>query len=331
MTDVRHPYRFAVQAFAAPTGDAWRALAREVEALGYSTLHLADHYIGPGPKLDPTNHPVQELAAVPAMMSAAEATTTLRVGCRVFCTGYHNAVVLAKQLSTIDLLSDGRLEAGLGAGWLANEYDAMGITMPPAGERIRTLEETLDVVEATFAGGPVEVAGVHVRATGFEARPAAVQQPRPPIMIGGGAKRVLRLAGRRADIVSLNFDNASGVIGFEGLMSSTAERTREKLDWIAEGAAERTDGKQLADLEIEIGAYFTIVDASGAVVEQVAGGFGMTAEQLRGYPHALAGSVEEIIEEIRRRRDELGITYYSVNASEMKAFAPVVAALAGTK
>ena len=329
--DPRHAYRFAVQAFAAPSGDAWRALAREAESLGYSTLHLADHYIGPGAKLDPTNHPVQELAAVPAMVSAAEATTTLRVGCRVFCTGYHNAVVLAKQLATIDLLSDGRLEAGLGAGWLANEYDAMGIPMPSAGDRIRRLEETLDVVVASFAGGQVDVDGVHVRATGFEARPAAVQQPRPPIMIGGGARRVLHLAGRRADIVSLNFDNSSGVIGFEGLMSSTAERTAEKLGWIAEGASTRSDGKRFEDLEIEIGSYFTVVDPTGEGVERMAQGFGMTQEQLRAYPHALAGSVDEIVDEIRRRRDVLGITYYTVNESAMRDFAPVVAALAGTK
>jgi probable F420-dependent oxidoreductase len=328
--DQHHPYRFAVQAFSAPTGAAWRALAREVEALGYSTLHLADHYIGPGPKLDPTNHPVQDLAAVPAMVSAADATTTLRVGCRVFCTGYHNAVVLAKELATIDLLSDGRLEAGLGAGWLANEYEAMGVPMPAAGERIRMLEETLDVVEASFAGGPVSVDGRHVHATGFEARPPAVQQPRPPIMIGGGAPRVLRLAGRRADIVSLNFDNSSGVIGFDGLMSSTAERTQAKLAWISEGASTRTDGKRLEDLEIEIGSYFTVVDPTGQAVERTAAGFGMTVEQFRAYPHALAGSVAEIVDEIRRRREELGITYYTVNANAMQDFAPVVAALAGT-
>src|SRR5687767_2999712 len=126
MADVR-PFRFAVQAYSAESAGAWRDLARKVEELGYSTLHLADHYIGPGPALSATNHPVQTLAAVPAMAVAAEATTTLRVGSRVLCIDYHHPVVLAKELATIDVLSEGRLEAGLGAGWLAGEYEAMGI------------------------------------------------------------------------------------------------------------------------------------------------------------------------------------------------------------
>lgn len=325
-----HPFRFAVQAYSASSGDEWRSLARRAEDLGYSTLHLADHYIGPGPKLDPTNHPVQELAAVPAMMSAAEATTTLRVGCRVFCTGYHNPVVLAKQLATVDLLSDGRLEAGLGAGWLGNEYEAMGLEMGSAGDRITLLDETLDVVEAAFAGGDVEVWGKRVTATGFAARPPVVQQPRPPILIGGGAPRILGLAGRRADIVSLNFNNASGAIGLEGMLSSTVEETEKKLDWIRAGAADRTDGRCFDDIEIEIGAYFTVVTDDDATVEATAGAFGMTAEQFRAYPHALAGSVDAVCDEIRRRRDLFGITYYTVGGSAMEAFGPVVAALAGT-
>ena len=325
-----HPFRFAVQAYSAPSGKEWRALAQRAEDLGYSTLHLADHYIGPGPKLDPTNHPVQELAAVPAMMSAAEATSTLRVGCRVFCTGYHNPVVLAKQLATIDLLSDGRLEAGLGAGWLGNEYEAMGLKMGPAGQRITLLEETLDVVEAAFAGGDVDVQGSQVTATGFEARPRVVQQPRPPLLIGGGAPRILGLAGRRADIVSLNFNNASGAIGLEGMMSSTAEETEKKLGWIRDGAADRPDGRGFDDLEIEIGSYFTVVTDDDGVVETTAAGFGMNADQFRTYPHTLAGSVESICDEIRRRRDRFGITYYTVNGSAIDAFAPVVEAMAGT-
>lgn len=324
-----HPFRFAVQAYSASSGKEWRELACRAEDLGYSTLHLADHYIGPGPKLDPTNHPVQELAAVPAMMSAAEATTTLRVGCRVFCAGYHNPVVLAKQLSTIDLLSDGRLEAGLGAGWLGNEYEAMGIEMGTPGERITLLDETLDVVEATFAGASVDVQGTQVTASGFEARPAASQQPRPPILIGGGAKRILTLAGRRADIVSLNFNNKSGAIGLDGMMSSTVEETHKKLGWVRDGARDRPDGSDFDSLEIEIGSYFTVV-GDDATVDATAGAFGMTGEQFRAYPHALAGSVAAICDEIRHRRDAFGITYYTVNASALDSFAPVVAALGGT-
>ena len=120
-------FRFGVQSYVAPTADAWRRMARQAEELGYDVLNLADHVIGPGPALAATNHPVQEIAAIPAMVVAAEATTTLRVGCRVLCVDYRNPVMLAKELATIDFFSGGRLEIGLGAGWLEGEYDAIGV------------------------------------------------------------------------------------------------------------------------------------------------------------------------------------------------------------
>lgn len=201
--------------------------------------------------------------------------------------------------------------------------------MGTPGERITLLDETLDVVEATFAGGSVEVHGTQVTATGFDARPAAVQHPRPPILIGGGAKRILTLAGRRADIVSLNFNNASGTIGLEGMMSSTVEETHKKLGWIRDGAASRDDGAGFDDLEIEIGSYFTVV-GDDATVDATASAFGMSGEQFRAYPHALGGTVDAICDEICRRREEYGITYYTINGSSLDAFAPVVAALGGT-
>src|SRR5205085_7831746 len=130
---------------------------RKCEDLGFSTLHVADHYIGPGPALAATNHPVQSLAAVPAMAMAAESTTTLRIGSRVLCIDYHHPVVLAKELATLDLLSDGRIEAGLGAGWLAPEYDAMGIPLASAGRRIDKLAAVVDLLHDCFAGGEVKI------------------------------------------------------------------------------------------------------------------------------------------------------------------------------
>lgn len=319
------PFRFAVQVYSADSGAEWRQLARRAEELGYSTLHLADHYIGPGPALDPTHHPVQELASVPAMMAAAAATSTLRIGCRVLCVGYHHPVVLAKELATIDLLSDGRLEAGLGAGWLAGEYEAMGVPFPGAGDRIGLLESTLDVVEACFSGAAVDVVGAGVHVQGFEGRPVPVQRPRPPLLVGGGGRRILGLAGRRADIVSLNFDNRSGVIGMDGFLSGGPHETREKIGWIRDGAGER-----FTHLELEIGSYFTTITDDDATVARTAAGLGMTDEQLRGYPHALAGSVDAVCDELARRREAYGISYVTVNGSAMEAFAPIVARLAGT-
>ncbi len=161
------PFRFAVQSFSAKSGKEWRERAKRAEALGYSTLHLADHVVGPGEAMTKSNHPIQELAAVPAMMSAAEATTTLKVGCRVFCIDYQHPVVLAKQAATIDLLSDGRLELGLGAGWITAEYAAMGIPMERPGVRIGKLEEAVGAFRQLFSGDPVKVGGAHARILRF--------------------------------------------------------------------------------------------------------------------------------------------------------------------
>lgn len=320
-----HPFRFAVQAFAADSGKEWRDTARRAEALGYSALHVADHYIGPGPALASTNHPVQSIAAIPAMAVAAEATTTLRIGSRVLCVDYHQPVVLAKEMATIDLFSDGRLEAGLGAGWLAAEYDAMGIAMDPPGARIERLSEVVDLLRASFAGGQVDVQGQHVRAHSFEALPRPAQPSGPPVMIGGGSPRVLRLAGAKADIVSLNFDNRSGTIGRASMDSSTAELTAAKIGWIRDGAGDRFD-----DLELEIAAYFTVVtDDAATTLAQFGGMFGLPPEELARHPHVLIGPVGAICDELMRRREAYGISYVTVGASSMDAFAPVVEKLAG--
>jgi probable F420-dependent oxidoreductase len=320
-----HPFRFAVQSFSASSAKEWRERARRVEALGYAALHLADHVIGPGPALAKTNHPVQELAAVPAIAAAAEATTTLRVGCRVFCVDYRPAAVLAKEAATLDLLSDGRLELGLGAGWLQAEYEAIGLRFDPAPVRIARLAETVAALRAAFAGEPLAVAGDHVRLAGFAARPLPVQRPHPPLMIGGGSRRVLGLAAREADIVSLNFDNRSGTLGPDGVRSGTADATAQKLGWIREAA-----GARFERLELEIGAYFTFVqDGAEKVAEGMGRALGLSREQMLAHPHGLFGTVDAVCEELLRRRERFGISYVTVPDNALEAFAPVVARLAG--
>jgi probable F420-dependent oxidoreductase len=319
------PFRFGVQAYAAESGQAWRDLARRAEALGYSAFHLADHVIGPGPALKPTNHPVQNLAAIPAMAVAAEVTSTIKIGCRVFCVDYRNPVMLTKELATLDMFSDGRLEIGLGAGWLHNEYDAMGITWDKASVRIDRLAAHVELIKAAFADGELNIHNDHVHAVGFESVPKPAQKPCPPIMIGGGAPKVLGLAGQVADIVSVNFDNSAGRIGPEGVGSGTADGAQQKIDWIRAGAGARFD-----DIEIEIGAYFTIVtDKRDATIGAMAPQFGLAPEVLSNHPHALIGSVEAIREQIIERRDRYGISYITVGASAMESFAPVVAELTG--
>jgi probable F420-dependent oxidoreductase len=314
------PFRFACQAYRATSRREWVELARRVEAQGYSALHLADHYIGPGDALAPTGHGAQTLAAVPAMAVAAEVTSTLRIGARMFCVGYHQPVVLAKQAATLDVLSEGRLELGLGAGWLDREYAAMGVPFPPVRQRITLLRETIELLEQCFAGGQVHVSGEYVNVSGFTALPPPVQSPGPPIMIGGGSRRVLMLAGAKAGIVSINFNNRGGAVGADSIRTSLGEHTARKIAWVREGA-----GARFADIELEIGAYFVSVGDNGDLAARL----GLRERELASFPHALTGSVDEICETLHRRRDEYGLSYITVGSAVSDAFAPVVARLAG--
>ena len=169
MTGAR-PFRFAVQAVKASSAGEWRDLARRVEDLGYSTLFVADHYLDRGPA-------AQDVGPIAAMATAAAVTDSLRVGCRVFCVDYHHPVVLAKELATVDLLTDGRLEVGLGAGWVAAEYEGMGIPMDRPGVRIDRLSEYVGLVRAHWTGEPLDIDGTYVHVHGFEGRPPPVQTP----------------------------------------------------------------------------------------------------------------------------------------------------------
>jgi probable F420-dependent oxidoreductase len=320
------PFRFSVQAFETSSGRQWTDLARRAEDLGYSTLFTTDHYFGPGETSDASGHRPVDVAPVAASMAAAAATSRLRVGCRVFCVDYHHPVVLAKELATLDMLSDGRLEVGLGAGWVAAEYEGMGIPMDRPGVRIERLAEVVGLLKAHWSGEPLNVDGRYVHAHGFAGRPLPVQRPHPPIFIGGGSPKVLRLAGQLSDIVSINFNNAAGKLGSASVASSTLDATEAKIGWIREGAGDR-----FGEIELEIAAYFVAVrddaaDATAAMAKR----FGVSPDQLAEHPHALIGSLEEVCEKLQKRRDQLGVSYINVAQRNLDEFAPVVARLAGT-
>jgi probable F420-dependent oxidoreductase len=321
----RKAFRFAVQAYQPGSAKEWRAIAQEAESLGYSALHLADHYFGPGPVEAETGHGVQTVAAIPAMAMAAEATERIRIGCRVLCVDYHIPAVLAKEVATLDLFSEGRIEVGLGAGWIRAEYEAMGIPFDRPGVRISRLEEVVRLMKAHFSGEPIDIDGDHVHVSRYSGVPLPVQRPRPPIMIGGGSQRVLTLAGREADIVSLNFNNAPGKLGPASIQGSTAEATAAKIGWIRDGAGDRFD-----EIELEIAAYFTTVtpDSAGTTAAMAAG-FGLEPAQLAEHPHALIGSVDEICDKLEERRGRYGTSYVTVGAKVMHDFAPVVERLSG--
>ena len=321
------PFRFGLQAFNPKSPAAWRDMLSKTEDLGYSCYHLADHFMGPGPAQESTAHPPQLLAAVPAMAMALEYTNRIKVGARVFCMDYREPIMLAKEAATMDYLSDGRLELGLGAGWIQAEYEAAGMDFRPIGERLDKFENVVGAIKTYMTGAPLDIDNDHIHWQGTSGLPA--RPTPPPLMIGGGSKRILTIAGREADIVSLNFNNRAGVLGPDGMMSGMAEQTAKKVGWIRDGAGDRFD-----ELELEIGAYLTVVtDHQEATAAAIAEPMGMPVEALLAGPHNLIGSVDYICEELERRREIYGISYVTVlddgENNMVEQFAPVVAKLAG--
>jgi probable F420-dependent oxidoreductase len=320
---VRHPLRFGVATNAAMSAPQLKQRARRLEELGYHSLLFQDHYLGPGPAISAAQHPPQNIAAIPAAAIAADATSTLVVGFRMLCVDYHHPVVLAKELATLDLLGNGRLEVGLGAGWMASEYSAMGIPFDSPGTRIARLGEALELLAQFFGDGAVDFSGTFYRAHGFEGTPSPVRRPRPPIAVGGGGRKVLSLAARHADIISINLDMRAGTFGAETIGRSTCDAVTEKLSWISESAGERYE-----ELVLEIGAHFAAVtDAADVVLETMTK---LPTSIAREHPHALVGTVEQICDLIEERRERHGFSYITIQERVAEEFAPVVARLAGT-
>ncbi|MET8207674.1 TIGR03621 family F420-dependent LLM class oxidoreductase [Streptomyces sp. NPDC005373] len=321
MTSVQ-PFRFAVQATKATSAKEWRDTARSVQDLGYSTLFLADHYLGPGAAQREARWPAQHLAPVAAIATAAAVTDTLRVGCRVFCVDYHVPGVLAKEAATLDLLSDGRLEFGIGAGWSASEYRAMGLLFAPGGRRVDKLSEVVALVKAQWSGEPLDLRGEHVTALDHAGLPLPVQRPHPPIMIGGSRRRVLSLAAREADVVSIAnvpFDarNEAG--------RTPEEEAAHRYGLVREAARERIDA-----LEIESSPFFArITDDPESAAARVARTLGVQSEGLRDHPNVLIGAEDEVVDRLQERRALYGANYITVQQNEAERFAPVVARLTG--
>lgn len=318
----RPPFRFAVQATNAAGGREWRDTVRRVEELGYSTLFLADHYLGPGPAQKIARTPRQDLAPIAAMAAAAAVTETLRIGCRVFCVDYHVPAVLAKETATLDLLSDGRLEMGIGAGWSETEYNAMGLTFDRPGRRIARLAEVVAVIKAHWEGEQLEFAGQIVQVRGYAGRPRTVQRPHPPIMIGGGGPRMLAYAAREADIVSMS---SVPFVARDAAGRDPRAVAQRRIDAVRAAAGER-----YARLEIESSPYFTaITDDPEAALADAASSTGIPAEVLRDHPNVMIGSLESIVDSLYSRRESFGVNYVTVQQSQIESFAPIVDRLRG--
>ena len=307
------PFRFGVLASKARSSSDWTETAKKAEALGYSTLVMPDHF---GDQLSP----------IAALSTAAAVTDTLRVGSLVFANDFRHPAVLAKEAATLDLLSDGRLEVGVGAGWMTNDYTWTGITQDRAGVRIDRMIEAITVLRGLWGDDAFSFDGEHYTITEMNGLPKPVQAGGPPIVVGGGSKRVLSTAARLADIVGVNPNVGEGKFGAEAIASMSADATDEKLGWVRAAAGDRFD-----DVEISILKFFTVVtDDRDTMAAKVGGSMGMDAATLLASPHSLVGSPEQLVDELIEQRERWQGSYVTVQADVFEAFAPVVAALAGT-
>ncbi len=309
-----HPrrLRFAAELHAPLPGSDWLDSARELEQLGYSTIFLPDHLDeGPGP--------------IASMAAFAAVTTTVNVGVLVFDCDFRHPAVLARELATIDQISGGRLEVGLGAGWKKLDYDRSGIPMDRPGVRVTRLQEHAAVLKGLWSEGPFSFSGEHYEITELDGTPAPVRAGGPPILVGGGAPRLLRWAGATADIVGVNASIHSGEIDQAAAHDALPERIDEKVAWVREGAGDRFD-----DLELNAWLAAAEITDDPAMVDGIAALFGTDAASLQQSPLALVGSRGEVGERLAERRERWGYSYHVIPGDKARDFAPLVAELTGS-
>lgn len=306
------PFRFGIQGRTTGPRDEWLEMVRRVEALGFSSFLALDHFVR---GLDP----------IASLMAAAMATTTLRVGGFVFDNDFRHPAVLAKSAATIDVLSGGRFELGIGAGWLKEEYDQTGIRFDPAPLRIARMVEAVHLIKRIFTEEPpVSFAGAHYTVTDLICPPRPVQQPHPPITIGGGGKRLLTVAAQEANIVGIT--TRARADGSKDTTDLTAAATEQKIAWVRDAAGDRFP-------EIELNAVVSDIvptdDAAGEAA-RLADRYGVSPEEILASPLILIGTVNDMVERLEERRERFGISSIVVTEPNMDALAPVVARLAGT-
>ena len=297
------PFRFAVRAVGPRSADGWSGLARRAEELGYSALLMPDHLI-------------DQLSPVPALAYAAAVTTRLRLGVHVFANDYRDPVMLAREAATLDVLSRGRLEFGIGAGWMPSDYRQLGIAYDEPKVRIDRLVEAIGIFKRLFAGERVDHQGAHYRLAGAHLGMDAVQRPHPPLVIGGGGPRMLRIAARDADIVS--FIPQMSPEGRPRIREATADATATKVARVREAAGTRIDALELCAwvAHVNVAEAKRPVAAVGAGLEALVAG-------LIGTPYLLAGTRAGIREGLERYRERLGISYWTIPATAMEEFAPI--------
>ncbi len=315
----QRPFRFGALAEHVGSRQELLATARRAEDLGFATFLIRDHFIE-----EPFGH---QLAPLTTLAVVASITHRLRVGSLVFDNDYRQPVLLAKEAATLDLLSGGRFELGLGAGFSRAEYEQAGITYDPPGVRVDRFEEGLQVLKGLFADEPLTFSGRHYTVTKLDSFPKPAQRPHPPMLVGAGGKRMLSIAARHADIVGIQ--TASLATG--ALTADPTERlapsVTQKVDWLRQAAGARFD-------QIELSAVCSVVIAEDRqpAAEELArarGWHSLSAEQVLEMPSMFVGSVDEIVETMQERRERYGFSYFVLSDRGLEAAAPIVARLAG--
>jgi probable F420-dependent oxidoreductase len=313
------PFRFGVVGEGIRSGRELLDRACRAEELGYATLLLRDHFVA-----DPYG---DQLAPMVALTAAACATRTLHLGSLVLGNDYRHPVLLAKEAATLDQLSGGRFELGIGAGWLGEEYRRAGMRFDPPGVRVSRLGESLRVLKGLWSGSALTFTGSHYAVSDLVGFPRPLRRPHPPILVGAGGRRMLALAGREADIVGvLPSALADGTVA-DDLAGRAPAAYERKLGWVRQGAGDR-----FGELELSLVASVVVAGDHRAAAERVAveRGWGSQAAGLvAGMPALLVGSADHIAEQLLARRERFGFSYYVVSDAHMDSFAPVVERLAG--
>jgi len=305
-------FRFGIQLAQPLEGRTWADTARHVEEVGYSTLFLPDHF-------------GDQLAPVPAMMAAADATTTLNVGTLVFDNDYKHPLILAKEIATIDRLVGGRVEFGLGAGWMRADYEQAGLPYDAPKVRVDRFMEGVQIIKGLWSDEPVSFDGEHYTITGHNGLPKPATPGGPPVIIGAGGKRMLRFAGEHADIVGISATIASGEIDAATGRDAAVDRFGEKLGWVKDGAGDRFD-----DIELNIQVAVTsITDDAMGFAGILAPMFGVSPEMVLDTPATAIGTVDEICARFEQRREQWGLSYVVFMADAFESALPIVERLTG--
>jgi probable F420-dependent oxidoreductase len=311
------PFRFGAQLHGDANRHKWIEQVRKAESIGYSVVTMPDHF-------------GERVAIWPSIVAAADATTRLRFGSMTINNDFWNPVVLAREAATTDVLTEGRIEIGLGAGWRTADYEWTGIKRDSAGIRIARLAESVEVLKKAFAGRPFDFHGKYYQVDGLEGWPHPVQQPHPPLMIGGSGPKVLGLAAREANIVGVhinldagNFNVATG--SQDAKQGATDLQISERLGWIRKAAGDRFDSLELHVFLLDV----QITHDRSAAAQRIADAYAISPKEVESSPYFALGTVADITRKLQESRERYGLSYITVRDDHLDLFAPVVEQLAG--